>query len=151
MAFISSLVVILFVYVISKTVYKVSMTTLLLAGIAIIAFISSIISLLMLLNHDEFTRIVFWTMGGFNLTNWNSVAFSAPIIVIGSFIMYVFSRDVNAILTGEEVAEHLGVNTEMIKNHSCIRFLDYCDSCINRGIIGFVDLLYLIYLGLLWS
>ena len=58
LAFISSLAVVVFVYTISKTGSKVSMTTMLLAGIAISAFISAIISLLMLLNHDEFTKIV---------------------------------------------------------------------------------------------
>jgi ABC-type Fe3+-siderophore transport system, permease component len=115
MAFITSLMTVFFVYTISKTGTRVSMTTMLLAGIAISAFMSAIISLMMLLNHDEFSRIVFWTMGGFSLINWNSVVFTTPIIVIGSFVMYVFSRDVNAILTGEEVAEHLGVNTELVK------------------------------------
>ncbi|GFN34835.1 FecCD family ABC transporter permease [Tepidimicrobium xylanilyticum] len=115
LAFISSLAVVIFVYIVSKTGPKISMHTMLLAGIAISAFISAIISLLMLLNHEEFNKIIFWTMGGFSLTNWNNIAFSAPIIVICCLIMYVFSRDLNAILTGEEIAEHLGVNTEMVK------------------------------------
>ena len=142
LAFISSLAVVIFVYTISKTGSKVSMTTMLLAGIAISAFISAIISLLMLLNHDEFTRIVFWTMGGFSLTNWNSIAFSAPIIIIGSFVMYVFSRDLNAILTGEEVAEHLGVNTEFIKKIILVLGSLVTATAVSvGGIIGFVGLI----------
>ena len=142
LAFISSLAVVIFVYTISKTGAKVSMTTMLLAGIAISAFISAIISLLMLLNHDEFTRIVFWTMGGFSLTNWNSIAFSAPIIIIGSFVMYVFSRDLNAILTGEEVAEHLGVNTEFIKKIILVLGSLVTATAVSvGGIIGFVGLI----------
>ncbi|HSH37007.1 FecCD family ABC transporter permease [Schnuerera sp.] len=142
MAFVSSLFVILVVYTISKSGSKVSMTTMLLAGIAISAFISAIISLLMLLNHDEFTRIVFWTMGGFSLTNWNSVIFSSPIIIIGSFIMYIFSRDLNAILTGEEVAEHLGVNTELIKKIILILGSLVTATAVSvGGIIGFVGLI----------
>jgi iron complex transport system permease protein len=142
LAFISSLAVVVFVYAISKIGSKVSMTTMLLAGIAISAFISAIISLLMLLNHDEFTRIVFWTMGGFSLTNWNSIAFSAPIIIIGSFVMYVFSRDLNAILTGEEVAEHLGVNTEFIKKIILVLGSLVTATAVSvGGIIGFVGLI----------
>ncbi|EGD50157.1 transport system permease protein, partial [Thermoanaerobacter ethanolicus JW 200] len=59
MAFITSLMTVFFVYTISRTGTRVSMTTMLLAGIAISAFMSAIISLMMLLNHDEFSRIVF--------------------------------------------------------------------------------------------
>ncbi|AEM77916.1 FecCD family ABC transporter permease [Thermoanaerobacter wiegelii] len=142
MAFITSLMTVFFVYTISKTGTRVSMTTMLLAGIAISAFMSAIISLMMLLNHDEFSRIVFWTMGGFSLINWNSVVFTTPIIVIGSFVMYVFSRDVNAILTGEEVAEHLGVNTELVKKIILITGSLVTATAVSvGGIIGFVGLI----------
>jgi iron complex transport system permease protein len=142
MAFITSLMTVFFVYTISRTGTRVSMTTMLLAGIAISAFMSAIISLMMLLNHDEFSRIVFWTMGGFSLINWNSVVFSTPIIIIGSFMMYVFSRDVNAILTGEEVAEHLGVNTELVKKIILVTGSLVTATAVSvGGIIGFVGLI----------
>ncbi|ADD01655.1 transport system permease protein [Thermoanaerobacter italicus Ab9] len=142
MAFVTSLMTVFFVYTISRTSTRVSMTTMLLAGIAISAFMSAIISLMMLLNHDEFSRIVFWTMGGFSLINWNSVVFTTPIIVIGSFVMYVFSRDVNAILTGEEVAEHLGVNTELVKKIILVTGSLVTATAVSvGGIIGFVGLI----------
>ncbi|MDP9749798.1 FecCD family ABC transporter permease [Thermoanaerobacter pentosaceus] len=142
MAFVTSLMTVFFVYTISRTGTRVSMTTMLLAGIAISAFMSAIISLMMLLNHDEFSRIVFWTMGGFSLINWNSVVFTTPIIVIGSFVMYVFSRDVNAILTGEEVAEHLGVNTELVKKIILVTGSLVTATAVSvGGIIGFVGLI----------
>lgn len=142
LAFITSLITVYFVYALSKSNGRVSMTTMLLAGIAISAFMSALISLMMLLNHDEFSRIVFWTMGGFSLVNWNSVYFSAPVILIGAIIMYMFSRDLNAILTGEEIAEHLGVNTELVK-----KIILAAGSLITAaavsvgGIIGFVGLI----------
>ncbi|MGB9679151.1 MAG: FecCD family ABC transporter permease [Thermoanaerobacteraceae bacterium] len=142
MAFLSALLTVFFVYTISKTGTRVSMTTMLLAGIAVSAFISAIISLMMLLNHDQFSRIVFWTMGGFGLVTWNNVYVSAPIITVGSFVMYLFSRDVNAILTGEESAEHLGVNTEFVKKLIlAIGSLVTALSVSVGGIIGFVGLI----------
>lgn len=142
MAFISSLAVVIFVYIVSKTGPKISMHTMLLAGIAISAFISAIISLLMLLNHEEFNKIIFWTMGGFSLTNWNNIAFSAPIIVICCLIMYVFSRDLNAILTGEEIAEHLGVNTEMVKKIILVLGSLVTATAVSvGGVISFVGLI----------
>lgn len=141
-AFITSLITVYFVYMLSKSGVRVSMTIMLLAGIAISAFMSALISLMMLLNHDEFSRIVFWTMGGFSLVNWNSVYFSAPVILVGAIIMYMFSRDLNAILTGEEVAEHLGVNTELVKKIIlAVGSLITAAAVSAGGIIGFVGLI----------
>ncbi len=141
-AFIASLITVFIVYAISKAGTRISMTTMILAGTAISAFISAIISLIMLLNHEEFNRIIFWTMGGFNLISWESLAFAIPIIVIGTLVMYSFSRDINAILTGEEVAEHLGVNTERVKKIIFIAgSLVTAASVSVGGIIGFVGLI----------
>ncbi|TCO66331.1 FecCD family ABC transporter permease [Caldanaerobacter subterraneus] len=142
MAFITALLTIFFVYTVSRTGSRLSMTTMLLAGIAISAFMSAIISLLMLLNHDQFSRIVFWTMGGFGLVSWPQVIYSSPLILIGSFVMYAFSRDVNAILTGEESAEHLGVNAELVKKIILVLGSLVTASCVSvGGIIGFVGLI----------
>lgn len=142
MAFITALLTVFFVYTVSRTGSRLSMSTMLLAGIAISAFMSAIISLLMLLNHDQFSRIVFWTMGGFGLVSWPQVIYSSPLILIGSFVMYAFSRDVNAILTGEESAEHLGVNTELVKKIILILGSLVTASCVSvGGIIGFVGLI----------
>jgi len=142
MAFVLALVVVVFVYLVAKTGSRISINTMLLAGIAISSLISAIISLLMLLNHDELTKIYFWTMGGFNLTNWQKVIYSSPIIIISTLIMYVFSRDLNAILTGEEIAEHLGVNTELVKRTILILASLVTATCVSiGGVIGFVGLI----------
>jgi iron complex transport system permease protein len=142
LAFITALLTVFFVYTVSKTGTRLSMTTMLLAGIAISAFMSAVISLLMLLNHDQFSRIVFWTMGGFGLVSWPQVIYSSPLIIIGSFGMYAFARDVNAILTGEESAEHLGVNAELVKKIVLVLGSLVTASCVSvGGIIGFVGLI----------
>lgn len=56
--------------------------------------------------------------------------------------MYVFSRDLNAILTGEEIAEHLGVNTELVKRTILILASLVTATCVSiGGVIGFVGLI----------
>jgi iron complex transport system permease protein len=118
------------------------MVTILLAGIAISAFLSAVISLLMLLNHNQLTRILFWTMGSFSLITWHEVYFSVPIILIASAIMYVFSRDLNVIMTGDEAAEHLGINTEEVKRIVlALGSLVTAAAVSSTGIIGFVGLI----------
>lgn len=142
MAFISSLISVLFVYTIAKSNSRISMTTMILAGTAVSTFISAVISFMMLLNHDKFTQIIFWTMGGFKIISWDSLKFAVPIIIIGTLIMYIFSRDINAILTGEEIAQHLGINTEMVKKIILVTgSLVTAASVSIGGIIGFVGLI----------
>ena len=78
-----------------------------------------------------------------------AVAFSAPIILIGSFVMYIFSRDLNAILTGEEAAEHLGINTELVKKIILVLGSLVTATAVSvGGIIGFVGLIVPHYPGL---
>jgi iron complex transport system permease protein len=114
----------------------------LLAGIAVSAFLSAVISLLMLLNRDELSTIVFWTMGGFNLVSWDKVFFSLPVIIGGTAVMYTYSRDLNVIITGEQVAEHLGVDTEKVKKIILtVGALVTAASVAVGGIIGFVGLI----------
>ncbi|MBE0067925.1 FecCD family ABC transporter permease [Thermoanaerobacterium thermosaccharolyticum] len=142
MAFASALVTIYVVYMLSKKGPNVSMQTMLLAGIAISAFMSSIISLMMLLNHNEMSQIVFWTMGGFSLISWSQIFYTVPIIFIGCIALYVFSRDLNVMMTGEEIAEHLGIDTERVKKIILIvGSLITASSVSAGGIIGFVGLI----------
>ncbi|MCP2239807.1 FecCD family ABC transporter permease [Thermoanaerobacterium thermosaccharolyticum] len=141
-AFAFALVTIYVVYILSKKGPYVKMQTMLLAGIAISAFMSSIISLMMLLNHNEMSQIVFWTMGGFNLITWSQVFYTMPIIIIGCIALYTFSRDLNVIMTGEEIAEHLGVDTERVKKIILIVGSMITASSVSvGGIIGFVGLI----------
>jgi len=141
-AFITAIVTISIVYIIARTGTKVSMTAMLLCGIAISAFLSAFISLMMLLNHNELSRIVFWTMGSFSLISWNQVYYSAPIISVGAILMYVYARDLNAIMTGEEIAEHLGINTELVKKVILVAGSLITATAVSiGGIIGFVGLI----------
>jgi iron complex transport system permease protein len=141
-AFAFALVTIYVVYILSKKGPYVKMQTMLLAGIAISAFMSSIISLMMLLNHNEMSQIVFWTMGGFSLISWSQIFYTVPIILIGCLTLYVFSRDLNVMMTGEEIAEHLGIDTERVKKIILIvGSLITASSVSAGGIIGFVGLI----------
>lgn len=141
-AFVTALMTIYVVISLSKRGPRMSMTTMLLTGVAVSAFLSAIISLMMFFNNHKLASIVFWMMGGLNLVSWKQVAVSLPIILIGSSIMYVFSREMNAIIMGEETAEHLGVNIEKVKN-----IILLCGSLVTAvavsvsGIIGFVGLI----------
>lgn len=141
-AFAAALTTIFAVYNVARSGLRVSVTTMLLAGVAISALMSSIISLLMLLNHQDLSRIVFWTMGSFAFVVWEQVWISSAVIFVGALVLYTYARDINAIITGEEVAEHLGVDTERVKKVTItLGSLLTATAVAMCGIIGFVGLI----------
>lgn len=114
LAFAGSIISILVVYTVSKRNGRVAVETLLLSGIAMSLLLSAILSFIMYLSGDSLHQIMFWTMGGLWNMSWNDVLLGL-LILIGGFILFIFSRDLNIMTLGEEEAVHLGVNTEKTK------------------------------------
>lgn len=141
-AFLTALGTIYLVYTIAKQGTKLSMTVMLLAGITLSTLLYSVISLMMLLAHDKLNTIVFWTMGGFNYISWREVIFSVPVIILCSLVLFFYARDLNVLITGEEAAEHLGIDTERLKKIILVigSFITAISVSIS-GIIGFVGLI----------
>lgn len=142
MAFVGALLTTFLVYQLGRTRGKVSMTSLLLAGIAINFMLSAIISLLMIFNRQRMENIVMWTMGSFSNATWDKVIMSSVAVFIAMIISRLFAKDLNVLLMGEEEAKHLGIEVEKTK-----RILLALSSFIAAmavsvsGIIGFVGLI----------
>jgi iron complex transport system permease protein len=81
-------------------------------------------------------------MGDFSLISWNEVIVSSPAIILGTLLMYLYSKELNAIIMGRETAEHLGVNTQRV-----FGIILACGSLVTAaavavsGIVGFVGLM----------
>ena len=80
LAFVGSLVAVLVVYGIARTGGRVSISSLLLVGIAVSSFLASIVSLLMVVSEDRMHNIFFWLMGGLTSGDWGQVGAVAPFI-----------------------------------------------------------------------
>ncbi|MDK2917983.1 MAG: cobalamin transport system permease protein [Candidatus Petromonas sp.] len=142
MAFGGAIAVTLIVYNISRVGNRTPVVTLLLAGLALNFFISALISLLMTLNRNEVEKIVFWTMGSVSAASWKHVIAILPFVIIGSFIIYVLSRDLNIVLMGEETAKNLGIEVEKVKKIALIVGSIVAASAVSvSGIVGFVGLI----------
>ncbi|MTI67841.1 MAG: iron ABC transporter permease [Firmicutes bacterium] len=142
LAFISAMLTTVIVYNLAKVGSKISTTSILLAGIVMTAFLSSIISLMMIFNHEELGKIVTWTMGSFNGANWNQIILVTIPVLIGLIVILSFSKEMNAFVLGEENAQSLGVNIELMKKTILVisSFLAACAVSVS-GIIGFVGLI----------
>ncbi|QYZ80411.1 iron ABC transporter permease [Methanofollis formosanus] len=102
------------VYLISRRDGKVAVETLLLSGIAVSLFLSSLLSFVMYISGKSLHQIMFWLMGGLWNVWWDDVHV-ALLILIGCFVLFFFARDLNVISLGEEDALHLGVDVERLK------------------------------------
>lgn len=142
LAFVAALLTTYLVYSIASVGNKAPTVNLLLSGVAVSFFLSSIISLLMVLFTKEIDKIVFWSLGSLTSANWNKLilvfALSIPMVLV----IIAYCRELNIISTGEEYAKNLGVNTERTKKILLIvSSLLIATSVSFTGIIGFVGLI----------
>lgn len=111
-AFAGGLAAALVVYLLALEGGRANVMSLLLAGIALNAFLSALISLQVLLA-DDFTQtqtILQWLIGGLAGLGWRHVYIIALPIVICAGLLHRYSRDLNLFLLGEETAQGLGTN-----------------------------------------
>ena len=141
-AFIGAIATVMLVYKVGGLGGKIITTNLLLTGTAIGTMLSSVISLLMIYNRDNLEKVYLWTLGSFSSANWSKVLFMFIVSLISVVILFVFSRDLNVILTGDEVAASLGIDTVKLKNLLIIFCAILVAASVSvSGTIGFVDLI----------
>ncbi|HHX61400.1 MAG TPA: iron chelate uptake ABC transporter family permease subunit [Epulopiscium sp.] len=141
-SFVGAISTTILVYSIAQVRGRLTTTNLLLAGSAVSFLMSAMISIIMVFNQEDVNKIVFWMMGSFNASSWKVILIVAPIIVIGTVIIYFFHRDLNLMLIGEDHAKSLGVETEKLKQLIIIiSSMIIAVSVSFSGIIGFVGFL----------
>lgn len=142
MASICALLTVFLVYTIARTSYGIPTLRLLLAGIAVSSFFSSAISILLVIAGEEAHAVFSWLFGGFPIVGWEFIYVTAPIILFCSIIVYAYSRDLNIMLLGEEQAQQLGVDVEIVKRNLIILASIMTAAAVSvSGIIGFVGLI----------
>ncbi len=142
-AFIFAVVTVFLVYFISRVGNKVPTTTLLLSGIVVNIFLLSMVTVLELRAGNALQGIVAWISGaGFSNIVWTQVWLVLPFVLIGTAIIYFFTRDLNMLAMGDDTAQHLGVNTENVRRFLLViaSLITAAAVCIS-GVIGFVGLI----------
>ncbi|MEG0259200.1 MAG: iron ABC transporter permease [Lysinibacillus sp.] len=91
------------------------METLILTGVIFSSFLGSVMSLMIALSGEELRQIVGWLLGSVSMRGWPYVQMILPFVVIGSLMLWTQRRELNALLYGEERAQHLGVDVKRSK------------------------------------
>lgn len=104
------------VYTLAKNSKRVPVPALLLIGIAINAIGLSGTGFMSYIARDPQARsITFWNLGTFSGASWMQVFIVATVAAIVFIIALRLSKQLNALVLGEEEAGYLGVNAEQLK------------------------------------
>ncbi|WP_100398496.1 FecCD family ABC transporter permease [Bacillus sp. FJAT-44742] len=136
--FLTLFLVLFFARIVQK---NLATETIILAGIIFSSFLGSLMSLLIALTGEELRQIITWLMGSVSMRGWSHVFLMLPFFIAGAVILFANSRELNAMVFGEETAKTLGVNTEARKISILLGASLLTGSAVAvSGTIGFVGL-----------
>lgn len=141
-AFAGALLTAVVVYRLARVGPVVQVATLLLAGIAVAAVVSAVISLVMTFAGQNIQRIYFWLLGGLGSATWPQIVVVTPLIAAASAAVMAFSGDLNLAALGEERAGQLGQDVERFKLAMLAAGSLLAAAAVSfAGLIGFVGLM----------
>ncbi len=119
-----------------------SVFRLLLAGLGVGLFFSSIVAVFLLMAQEELKALLFFFLGGFATSSWDTTWVSLACVPIGVLVACTFARELNVLLLGEETATSSGVRAGRIQALYAIlaAFLTSVSVSL-AGLIGFVGLI----------
>ena len=141
-AFIGSLAALALVFYFGHRSGGFSIFRLLLAGLGVGLFLSSLVAILMLLAGEELKALIFFFLGGFSSSNWDTTWISLAYIPLAFLTACQFAPELNVLLLGEETAQSSGIRTGRIQLlYAVLAALLTSISVSVAGLIGFVGLI----------
>ncbi|MGE5590203.1 MAG: FecCD family ABC transporter permease [Bacillota bacterium] len=141
-AFLGALVTVGLVYAVAAAPGRASSLNLILAGVAVSAFLSAGLSFLTSIASDPAQKAIsFWLVGGFTSASWRHVVLAGPYILAGSLVLLLLGRDLNLLALGEETARQMGVSVTVVQAALVVAAsLTTAAAVAVTGVIGFVGL-----------
>lgn len=148
-----SLVTIFFVLAFARKIERsMKVETIILTGIIFSSFLGALISLMIALTGEELRQIITWLLGSVSMRGWDYIKMIMPFFIIGSFILIINAKELNAMSFGEERAQHLGVNVQKRKLIILTAGSILTGAAVAvSGTIGFVGLVIPHLARLLWG
>jgi iron complex transport system permease protein len=142
-AFVFSLIATTLVYKLSSSFGKVTVSVMILVGVAVNAIAASCTGFLSYIARDPQARsITFWNLGTFSGADWNAVILVYAVTIPSIILVLRYSKALNALLLGEAEASYLGINTNSLKTKIILlnTFIVAIATSV-VGVIGFVGLI----------
>jgi iron complex transport system permease protein len=118
-----------------------SIETLLLTGVALSSFLSSVLSLVLIANPTGSLQVQFWLLGSIGSATWAIDGIVLGVLLVAGTLLVLFGRELNLLQLGSEVAQSLGVDASRVRFR--VLLLTSMVTAIAvafTGIIGFVGL-----------
>jgi iron complex transport system permease protein len=141
-AFATALLTVAIVYAMARIGHTVPTTNLILAGVAVSSFATSLTSFLMLRSTDEMRRALGWLLGGSIQNGWTSILAILPFIIIGVGVLLTSGHALNLLQFGDDQAQQLGLNVTRTRTMILIAASLVTATAVSfSGIIGFIGLI----------
>jgi len=141
-AFIASLLTVYLVYTFAHIGRTVPTTNLILAGVAVSSFATSITTFLMLRSSGEVRRAISWLLGGVSLVGWDVTLALIPYLAIGMTMLVLTGYSLNLLQFGDDQAAQMGLNVRRAKFMIIVAASLVTAAAVSfAGIIGFVGLI----------
>jgi iron complex transport system permease protein len=151
-AFIGALLTVFLVYTLARTGRSAPTPTLILAGVAVSSFATSLTSFLMLRSNTELRRALSYQLGGVLLPGWEPVLAMLPYFLVGITVLVMSGYTLNVLQFGDEQAQQLGLPVERRKLIIILAAsLTTAAAVAFAGIIGFIGLVVPHVIRLLWG
>lgn len=127
----------------SRSSYGLSITKLLLSGVAISAICGSLITLALVYSGDpsKSQGVFFWLAGGIAGKNWMELETAAVYIAIGTLITFICSKPLRLLGLGTNAAASLGLNVSRAQWSLLFAAVLMCGASVSvSGLVGFVGL-----------
>jgi iron complex transport system permease protein len=141
-AFAGGLLTTLLVYRLATSGIGTSVTTMLLAGIAITAVAGALNSLLgYFADNDMLRQISLWQMGALGNANWPRALLVCAVALLLAALLPRESRALDALLLGESEARYLGIDVERLKRRLIVLTALGVGVCVAMaGLLAFIGL-----------
>jgi len=141
-AFLTALLTVSVVYFMARIGQTVPTTNLILAGVAISSFATSLTSFLMLRSTDEVRRALGWLMGGSIQNGWLSIFAILPFLSLGVGVLILSGHALNLFQYGDDQAQQLGLDVTRARTIILVfASLTTATAVSFSGIIGFIGLI----------
>ena len=113
-----------------------------LAGVAVSAFLGAGISALMIFYSDRVHGALMWMVGGLAARSWPHVEIIYPYTILGVVLAFLGAKHLNILQLGDEIAKGLGLRVELTRIvMTAIAAMLAASSVSVVGLLGFVGLI----------
>lgn len=141
MAFFGAMLAAVFIYILA---WKdgIRPVRIILAGVAVSAFLNSGISALLVFYSDRVHGALMWMVGGLSARSWPHLDIILPYTIIGGLLALLGARRLNILSLGDDIARGLGVNVEISRIVlTAVAALLAASAVSVAGLLGFVGLI----------